>query len=156
MNTDQIAKLVKGSGALILASDQLPKRKVNNEIIITNTDVIAKQGLHWIIFAKLGALLIYSDPLGLPPMLQSFVSFINLNASENCEFKFNRFPFQGEDSSNCGRFCVLLCWHLYFGLAFEDFCERYSACAEENEITLEGDWKRFLIWFDRRQQILNQ
>jgi hypothetical protein len=152
MNTDEIEQLIKGTGAQCLASDQLPREPIKNKIYVVNTDSIKKEGLHWVVIAKLGSLMIYGDPLGLPPLIRPFVSFINLNMIDGDSLKFNRYPFQEKTSSNCGRFSILLVWHLHQGLKFEDFCERYGACAEQNELLLAKDFSRFIEWHKKREK----
>lgn len=145
MNTEEIQFLVQGTGTRVCASDQLPKHKVKNDIYIVNTDSIKKEGQHWILVAKLGDLLIYGDPLGAPPFLKPFVRFINLNMEEGDTLKFNRYPFQGENTSNCGKYTTLLAWHLHFGRPFEQFCQLFSAEPEVNDRVLEKKWKEFIV-----------
>lgn len=152
MNTSEIELLVKGSGTSVLACDQLPTKKVTNNIYIVNTDEISKEGTHWIVLAKLGSTLIFADSLGLPPLLCSFCKFINLNMNDGDTLKINRFPFQAETSKTCGMYSVLMAWHLHRGLAFEQFCQRYSsACPESNDILLQNDWSQFLDWHKKKK-----
>jgi hypothetical protein len=152
MNTEEIEKLVQGSGTKCLASDQLPRDPIKNDIFIVNTDEISKEGTHWVVIAKLGQSMVYADTLGLPPLLKPFVTFINLNMKEGDSLKFNRYPFQDSQSSNCGFYCILLAWHLHQGLSFEDFCQRYGSCAEENDRLLMSDFTRFLQWHKKRER----
>lgn len=152
MNSEEIENLVKGSGTRVVAIDQLPKTPIKNDLFIVNTDEISKQGTHWVVFCKLGPELIYADPLGLPPMLKNLVSLINLNMKDGDSLKFNRYPFQDNQSSNCGLYCTLLVWHLHQGLSFENFCQRYGSCVEANDRLLKNDWKRFLLWHKKRER----
>jgi hypothetical protein len=146
MNSDEIEGFVKGTGTKVLASDQLPTRPIKNEIFIVNTDPVSEKGTHWVLIAKLGPLIVHADPLGLPPFLRPFVSFINLQMREGNTLKFNKYPFQHSESKNCGYYCCLLAWHLHQGLSFESYCQRYSSArAEDNDELMKKDWGRFLL-----------
>lgn len=150
MQTDEIQKYVSGTGAKVVASDQLPEHRINNGIYISNTDEIDKAGMHWVVLAVLKKptrKIIYFDTLAVPPLTEHFYKFLKYNV-EGGNLELNKNIIQSEDSAHCGRYSVLLVRFLAEGGTFEEFCKMYSANPQINDKKLEGQWALFMdAWY---------
>jgi hypothetical protein len=149
MDTDEIQRYVKDTKALVCASDQLPQHKIKSGIYISNTDELSKSGLHWVLLAVLETKVIYFDTLAVPPLIEYFYKFLKCNVVGK-ELELNKNVIQSEQSSFCGAYCILLCWHLHEGGTFEEFCKQFSASPLINDKKLEGRFALFLEWYKSR------
>lgn len=149
MDTDEVQKYVRATGAVVCASDEIPQIRINGGMYISNTEELDKSGSHWVLLAVLpGERLIYFDPLSVPPLTMYFYNFLNCN-KDGRTLEMNKNVLQSGDSVACGKWCILIAWYLFKGGELYNFCKMYSASPYLNDKKMEGHWALFLKWYKR-------
>lgn len=138
MNTDEIEKLVS-KFCLVVSLDQLPqKNSLRDEMFIINTEKINSNEVgHWVLLSKNiindKSRIIFFDSLGLPPILKNVIVYINNNIGAGGSLTCNKLQIQNENSSSCGKFCVVLASHLNNNLSYESYLHAFRFTPEINE-----------------------
>ena len=94
----------------VIAIDQIPMVKVKRPCaFIVNNQESDRPGEHWVaIYIPRYRHPEYFDSYGMPPFDTRIKRFLKINGPN---FIYNDKPIQGNDSVNCGKFCI---FYLYF------------------------------------------
>ena len=94
----------------VFPSDRLPQDIKDKKVFIANTDPAEEKGEHWVAFyfTPQGTC-IYFDSYGLPPLVPSFIKFMERNA---LKWIFNSRKLQHQNSSVCGHYCLFFIFHM--------------------------------------------
>jgi len=103
MNTLEINNILKHYKCFkgVYPIDKIPK--INNGVIIINTDISTGPGKHWVALSMCKNLCEYFDSFGLPPLHNELITILN-------KFKgylYNTVTLQNVNSSTCGNYCVI-------------------------------------------------
>lgn len=148
MNTEDIDILVSDLGFKVVSLDQLPQSHSNNdEFFIINTESINSTAVgHWLLLTKRYVdnkpKIIYFDSLALPPLLKNIIMYINVNIGEG-DLICNKLQIQGEESSTCGEYCVMLAASLSNNISFVSFLHTYRFTPVINDKQVRGDFSRY-------------
>lgn len=146
MQTDEIQKFIRGTGAQVCACDQLPLHRIKSGIFISNTELLKESGGHWVLLAVRNSperKIIFFDSLAVPPFIEHFYKFLKCNV-EGGTLELNKNVIQDAESDHCGKYCVLLVFYLLRGGALEGFCKEYSSSPLNNDKKLEREWALFV------------
>lgn len=127
----------------VFSIDTLPKRKIKRPCsIIINTDNSRGPGIHWIaIWLPKRGKIEYFDSFGYPPLNIEISHFINLNGKQ---FIYNNYQIQSNQSSSCGKFCVIFVLFRSRNISFKNFLNLFSQNKRINEYLVK---KLFRIFY---------
>ena len=120
----------------VYPGDKLPARlHPGKRLYIANTDPAHKPGQHWVAFYfDPSGICSYFDSYGLPPLRQSFVTFIERNA---CEWIYNNKRLQHARSNLCGHYCLFFAVHICRGDSMSKIVQQFDTDVKFNVILVE-------------------
>ena len=95
----------------VFPCDRLPNKILSSKrIFIANTHPASRKGEHWVAFYfPPQGKCIYFDSFGLPPIIPSFVDFMEKNAKN---WTYNSKRLQDFNSNVCGHYCLLFAYYM--------------------------------------------
>ena len=122
LSEDPVTRPVFGG---VYASNRLPKHVTpGKRLFIANTDPANKPGEHWTAFYFTpDNTCVYFDSYGVPPLVNSFETFMNNNASG---WLFNNKRLQHPSSMLCGQYCIFFAVHICRGMPLREIISLFD------------------------------
>jgi hypothetical protein len=121
--------------AIVLASDQLPKKIEPPIGFIINLQPSSQRGNHWVaLFIDEYKNGVYLDSFGLPPTVKTIKKFI----SENCVYiEIIKKQLQQNHSNVCGKYAAVFLVHRFYGNPVERFIKYFNSNLYLNDMLIE-------------------
>jgi len=118
----------------VYSSEKLPVVYRLPSAFIWNTDDSSRRGEHWVAvyFNSLGHAC-YFDPLGLPPLWQTWENYLRDNSNKGQWFYTTK-TVQNPLSSTCGYHCILYVLYRCRGFSAQNVLKLYSSNLDENDV----------------------
>ena len=116
----------------VYVQDTLPEQVAGRpRAFVCNTDPSDQEGEHWVAFYfDQDMTADYYDPYGLPPVIPSWIRFLN----NNCDsWRHNPIRLQEVDSSTCGHHVLYFLLHRSRGVPLETVLSHFTSTKNDND-----------------------